>query len=152
MPRPTAEILADVKRLAVEYYLATGKPLGVTGEIAEAEVGRLLGLDLLEARSPGYDALRRVGDRVETIQIKGRWKRQGRDWGRVPSINTDQPFDVVMLVLMQGDYEVFEIWQASREAVVGRLDLPGSRARNERRAMAVAQFKAIATQIWPTGG
>jgi len=28
-------ILADAKRLAVEYYQLTGIPLGVTGEVAE---------------------------------------------------------------------------------------------------------------------
>ena len=28
-------ILADVKPLAAEYYRLTGKPLGVTGEVAE---------------------------------------------------------------------------------------------------------------------
>lgn len=29
------EILATVKPLAAEYYRLTGKPLGVTGEVAE---------------------------------------------------------------------------------------------------------------------
>jgi len=35
--RSESEILADVRALAVEYYELTGKPLGVTGEIAEFE-------------------------------------------------------------------------------------------------------------------
>jgi hypothetical protein len=37
------EILATVKPLAVEYYRLTGKPLGVTGEVAENIAADLLG-------------------------------------------------------------------------------------------------------------
>lgn len=149
MSRDPQIILAEVKALALEYYAATGKPLGVTGEIAEAEAARLLGLSLMDARSPGYDAERRRDGRIETIQIKGRWKRAGANWGRVPSINTDKPFDVAMLVLLQGDYEVAGIWEADRAAVLARLDAPGSRARNERRSMGVTQFISIARRVWP---
>ncbi len=147
--RTQTEILADVKKLAVEYYQATGKPLGVTGEIAEAEAAQKLDLDLLAARSPGYDAQRRRGGKTERIQIKGRWKKDDAGWGRVPAINTDKEFDSVLLVLMHKDYELHEIWEASREAVVSRLDQPGSKARNLRRSMGVAQFKSIARRVWP---
>ena len=37
------EILAKVKPLAVEYYRLTGKPLGVTGEVAEYVAAEILG-------------------------------------------------------------------------------------------------------------
>ena len=69
MPRTEAEILADVKRLAVEYYELTEKPLGVTGEVAEVAAAEKLGLELAPARTEGYDATRPGGERV---QIKGR--------------------------------------------------------------------------------
>jgi len=147
--RNPEDIIADVKPLAVEYHRATGKPLGVTGEIAEAEAAGALGLTLLGARSPGYDAERLINDRVECIQIKGRYKRHGKNWGRVSSINTDKPFDTVMLVLMQGDYDLHEIWEADRADVVARLDAPGSKSRNERRSMGVTQFLSIARRVWP---
>tara|TARA_R110000787_G_C13310530_1_gene435456 strand:- start:342 stop:881 length:540 start_codon:yes stop_codon:yes gene_type:complete len=143
------EILRQVKKLAVDYYELTGKPLGVTGEIAEAEAAEHLGLTLTEARTAGYDAIRNSGRRLCKIQIKGRWKQQGTKWGRVGSINTDKEFDSVMLVLMHKKYELAEIWEADREAVVARLDRPGSKSRNERRSMGVAQFKSIATRVWP---
>ena len=55
--RSEKEILKDVKSLAIEYYELTGKPLGVTGEIAEFEVADILGLELAEVRSPGWDAI-----------------------------------------------------------------------------------------------
>ncbi|SEW30879.1 hypothetical protein SAMN05444851_2922 [Aliiroseovarius sediminilitoris] len=151
MPKSTRSeiaILEEVKSLAVEYYQLTGKPLGVTGEIAEMEAARLLGLELAEARTAGFDAYRTRKDGKEKIQIKGRWKKDGTSWGRVSKINTDQEFDAVQLVLMHGNYDVFEIWEASRSDIVERLDAPGSRARNERRSMGVSQFKTIADLVW----
>ena len=51
------EILRDAKALAREYYQLTGKPLGVTGEVAEYEAARLLGVELGPARQAGYDAV-----------------------------------------------------------------------------------------------
>lgn len=41
------EILAAVKPLAAEYYRLTGKPLGVTGEVAEYVAAEILGLELV---------------------------------------------------------------------------------------------------------
>jgi hypothetical protein len=48
---------------------ASGKPLGITGEIGEYEAARCLGLTLADARTAGYDATDRRGRR---IQIKSR--------------------------------------------------------------------------------
>src|SRR5436190_8006 len=62
------EILATVKPLAAEYYRLTGKPLGVTGEVAEYVASELLRIKLVPARTEGHDALRGK----ERIQIKGR--------------------------------------------------------------------------------
>ncbi len=52
------DLLARVKRLAKEYREATGRPLGVTGEVARARGGSVLGLTLAPVRHPGYDAER----------------------------------------------------------------------------------------------
>ena len=46
-------ILAQAKPLAVEYYKLTGKPLGVTGEVAEFVAAETLGLTLVPARTVG---------------------------------------------------------------------------------------------------
>ncbi len=148
--RTEKDILRDVKAIAVEYYEKTRKPLGVTGEIAEFEASEKLGLELADARSPGYDALRRRGKRKGKIQIKGRWKRDGTKWGRVSKIDITKEFDSVVLVLMHRDYEVLEIWEADRGPVVERLTAPGSKSRNERGSMGVSQFKSIAQKIWPS--
>ncbi|WP_193041193.1 MULTISPECIES: hypothetical protein [unclassified Pseudomonas] len=44
------QILSDAKALARRYYRLTGKPLGVTGEVAEYEAARILNLELELAR------------------------------------------------------------------------------------------------------
>lgn len=51
------EILRDAKKLAQEYRTLTGKPLGITGEVAEYEAARILGVELTPARQAGYDAI-----------------------------------------------------------------------------------------------
>ena len=151
MARTEKEILHDVKKLAVEYYERTGKPLGVTGEIAEVEAAEKLGLELVEARATGFDATRRKGRRTETVQIKGRRILSGkpRYAGRVSKIDLGKPFDVVALVLLDERYEAIEIWEAPRDAVEARITAPGSKARNERGSLGISQFKSIARRVWP---
>ena len=41
------KVLAAVNPLAAEYYQLTGKPLGVTGEVAEYIAAEALGLELV---------------------------------------------------------------------------------------------------------
>jgi hypothetical protein len=146
-------LLRQAKELAVSYYHLTGKPLGVTGEIAEYEAAQKLGLRLAPARTAYYDAYRDTGDRRETFQIKGRAVTTGdRYRGRVPKINCDGLFDAVLLVLLdRASFEAIEIWRADRDAVIARLITPGSRSRNERHSMGIAQFKSIpnAQRLWP---
>ena len=66
------EILKEAKVLARRFYRLTGKPLGVTGEVAEYEAATRLGLLLHPARQAGYDATETLEDGVARIQIKGR--------------------------------------------------------------------------------
>jgi hypothetical protein len=66
------QILAEAKKLAQRYRALTGKPLGITGEIAEFEAARLLKVELTEARTPGYDAIRYENGKPHRLQIKGR--------------------------------------------------------------------------------
>ncbi len=150
MIRTEKDILADVRALAVEYYQLTGKPLGVTGEIGEFEAAEKMRLELGKARADGYDAIRLDGT-YRLIQIKSRWRPDGlRPHDRVSTIDISKEFDRVMLVLMRGDYEVYEIWEAGRQDVIDRLTAPGSIARNERGQMGVSQFRSIADRVWPT--
>lgn len=95
------EILATVKPLAAEYYRLTQKPLGVTGEIAEYVAAELLGLELTPARTPGYDAIRRVNGREERIQIKGRayaYGEKANPGQRMGRIKKDAACDTVLQI------------------------------------------------------
>ena len=143
--RTQKEILADVKRLAAEYYALMQRPLGVTGELAEFVAADKLGLELAEARMAGYDATKKIGGKTVRYQIKGRRRTGGNLYkGRVPSIRLDHPFDHVLLVLFDEGYDAVEIWAADRASVKKRLTAPGSKARNERGSLQITQFKSIA--------
>ncbi|MCY4012269.1 MAG: hypothetical protein OXG82_06085 [Gammaproteobacteria bacterium] len=141
------EILGRAKEVAVDYYRATGKPLGVTGEVGEYEVARLLDLELSEARTAGYDATDAEGRRY---QIKARSipaAARGRSQ-RVGTINLAHAFDAVLLVVMDEAFRTLEIWEANREAVKAALEAPGSKARNERGALSVSQFRRIGQRVY----
>jgi len=139
------EVLSKVKPLAVEYYRLTGKPLGVTGEIAEYAAAEILGLTLVPARTVGYDAIRGK----ERIQIKGRaYSAKGTPSQRMSRIKLNAPCDTVLLVLLNNaTLEVREMWEAPYTAVCECLNRPGSKAR-ARGALSIAAFKQIAHRVW----
>jgi hypothetical protein len=140
-------LLAEAKKLAQEYRSLTGKPLGITGEVAEYEAARLLGVTLTPARTAGYDAVREGDGR--TYQIKGRCMLPGCKPGqRLGSIRVEKDFDAVLLVLLDENFDAFGIHEAGRDAVLAALAAPGSRARNERGALAVSKFKSIGREVW----
>ncbi|WP_192926250.1 DUF6998 domain-containing protein [Microvirga tunisiensis] len=145
--RSIYEVIDVAKALAVEYKQLTGKPLGISGEVAEIEAHRLLGLELAPARTPGYDAVRHP---KELIQIKGRAVNvQHPRVGRVPRINLEHEFHSVLLVLIdESTMEPYEIWEAPRDSVSERLTAPGSKARNLRGSLGIAQFCTIAKRVW----
>ena len=143
-------LLAQAKVVARDYYKLTGKPLGITGEVAEYEAARLLGVSLTPARQAGYDATERVGGELRTLQIKGRYLPNGCTPGqRLGSIQPEKQWDAVLMVLLDSDFHALEIWEADRAAVLDALARPGSKARNERGALAVAKVKAIGRRRWP---
>lgn len=144
------EILAQAKILAQRYRVLTGKPLGITGEVAEFEAARLLNLTLTEARQVGYDAIRLEDGVPHRLEIKGRCILPGAKLGqRVGRIDVNQEFDGVLLVLMDENYDATAIYEADRAAIVKALTAPGSRSRNERGALGVSKFKSIGRRIWP---
>lgn len=66
------EVLRKVKLLAQRYRKLTGKPLGITGEVAEYEAARILGVELTPARNTGFDATERKNGSIRRLQIKSR--------------------------------------------------------------------------------
>lgn len=139
-------LLATAKDLARRYKNATGRPLGITGEVAEYEAVRLLELDICEVRQRGYDATCESGP-PRRVQIKGRSLAQTKG-GRLGSIDLTKEWDSVVLVSLNGEYEPVLIHEAPREAVEAALTKPGSKSRNVRGQLGVSQFIRIARVRW----
>jgi hypothetical protein len=144
------EILASVRDLAVEYYRLTGKPLGVTGEVAEYVAADTLDLELAPPRTKGYDAIRQTADGPQRVQIKGRaFGDDAKPSQRVGTIKRGAPCDAVLLVLLNNKtLEPREMWEASMADVETRLAMPGSKAR-DRGSLGVREFKRLARRVWP---
>ena len=143
-------VIQEAKKVAKRYRQLTGKPLGITGEVGEFVAAELLGLELTEARQPGYDAVARDGRR---IQVKTRCVLPDSSTSqRVGRIRLDHEWDTVALVLMNDDFEPLEIYEAARTDIERELTRPGSKARNERGTLSVSKFKTIASRIWRSGG
>jgi hypothetical protein len=152
-PKPDSarlrELLGEVKLLAREYYLLTGRPLGVTGEMAEYEAARILGLKVAVVRQNGYDAIRTTPDGERLLEIKGRCVPSSGGSQRVGAINLEGAWEAVLLVLLDEEFNATEIYEADREAIIEALQRPSSKARNERGQLGVSQFKAAGRRIWP---
>lgn len=143
-------LLEDAKKVAKRYKRLTGKPLGITGEVAEFTAAKLLNLELAEARQSGYDAIRKQHGKDVKVQIKGRsLPRKANPGARIGRIQLDKDWDTVVLVLLDEDLEPIEIFEADRASVTEALRAPGSRARNERGALGISKFKSIGKMIWP---
>jgi hypothetical protein len=148
--RQILELLAEAKTIAERYYALTKKPLGITGEVAEYEAARILGVELAPARQAGYDAIEIVDGKRRTLQIKGRCLPPGCSPSqRLGSIQPDKEWDSVLMVLLDATFSAAEIWEADRAAILSALAVPGSKARNERGALAVTKFKSIGRLRWP---
>lgn len=143
-------LISQARKLAADYRRATGKPLGgVSVEIAEADAARLLDLELVGDPSLGYDAVGRGEREGRRIQIKGRMiADEAKSGQRIGQLKMDAAWDSVVLVLMDEEYEPYEIYEATREEIeAAGAEGEGSR-RNKRGAMSVAKFKIIANLVW----
>jgi hypothetical protein len=141
------QLLGEVKKLAKEYRQLTGRHLGVTGEIAEYEAARLLGLTLYPVRQRGCDAYCMENDQTVKVQIKGRSLDKGL-YGALSRIDPKSDWDRVVLVRMDRDYEPVEIYQADRAVVVPAIERPGSATRNVRFQLPISTFVGVSTKVW----
>jgi hypothetical protein len=144
------KLIAEARRLAAAYREATGQPLAVSGEIARYDAARLLDLDVPQRPQGGWDAVGRHGARAGVhYQIKARAIFDESKAGqRMGQLKLDQPWDAVLLVLMDAQFMPYEIHEADRDTVTAALDDAGDSRRNKRGAMTIARFKNIARLVW----
>jgi hypothetical protein len=144
-----AALLTEAKRLARDYYRLTGRPLGITGEVAEHEACRLLGLRPAPVRQQGFDATRKVGDAERRVQVKGRVLLPGAGGGqRLGKINLKHEWESVVVVVLDENFEATIMYEAERAAIEAALNAPGSISRNDRGQLGISKFKAIGRKVW----
>ncbi|MDH5546015.1 MAG: hypothetical protein OEZ43_10505 [Gammaproteobacteria bacterium] len=145
----TDKLITEARRLAAEYRRATGKPLGISSEIAEFDAAKLLDLEICDQKTGGYDAIGRGKRQGKKVQIKGRAvfdeKKSGQ---RVGQLKLDQDWDSIVLVIMDEEYEPVEIFECARSVVEKSLDESKSSKRNKRGAMSLAKFKIVSDLVW----
>ncbi len=142
------KLIGQARRLAAEYRRTTGKPLpGISNEIAEYDAIRLLNLTPKTDNVGGYDAIDpEQGDK--RIQIKSRTIfDESKSGQRIGQVKLDQPWDSVVLVLMDENYEAYEIYEAERDEIEAFMKASSS-SRAKRGALSVARFKIIGRLAW----
>jgi len=142
------KLMREARKLAADYRRATGKPLGISTEIAVHDVIRLMGLIPAGPNAGGYDAIGTGPREGKYIQIKGRTLfEDSKGVQRIGQIKTEQEWDSVMLILMDDNYEPLEIFEAERPTILEAMaDTSANRAK--RGAMSVSRFKAIGRRVW----
>jgi hypothetical protein len=141
------KLIAETRRIAKEYRLATGKILPVTPEIAINDAISILELHPNNGKSPGYDAIyERNGEELK-VQIKGRAIFDDKKGGyRIGQVKREQEWDAIILVIMNADFMPEEIYIARRETILDELD--ENKKNNKKGAMTLAKFKLISELLW----
>ena len=143
------KLMAETRQLACEYRRATGRTLAVSSEIAKYDASRLLGLNLEERSDVGYDAVGTGPREGLRVQIKGRAifdeKKSGQ---RIGQIKQGQSWDLLVLVMMDADFQATEIFEAERDVIFAALGEQPAGGRGRRGVMSVTRFRGIARLAW----
>lgn len=142
------KLIGQARQLAAEYRRTMGKPLpGISNEIALHDAIHLLKLTPVDASVGGYDAIDPARDGLR-IQIKSRTIFDESKTGqRIGQIKAEQPWDCVVLVLMDDNYEPYELYEADRDDLLEFMEKSSS-GRARRGALSVARFKMIGRLAW----
>lgn len=142
------KLINETRRLAAEFKRSTGTMLPVSGEIARYDVSRHLKMKLNEEHDSGYDAIGTGQFDGLRVQIKSRVIGDSvKSNYRIGQLNTNGNWDIVVLSLMDNEFEPLEMYQASREEIINAISKPSSNNK-KRGAISVAKFKIIGELIW----
>lgn len=144
------KLIAQARQLAADYRRGMGKPLpGISNEIAEHDAINLLHLEPKSEGAIGYDAVDPKHNN-RRIQIKSRTIFDETKTGqRIGQIKMEQEWDSVILVLMNKEYEPYEIYEAERTDLEESANKSSSN-RAKRGALSIARFKIIGRLVWST--
>lgn len=89
-----------------------------------------------------------LGPGGKRFQIKGRCVLDASKGGqRVGRIKLDHPWDAILLVLLDANFEPLSIYEADRPRIESELRRPRSRARS-RGALSVETMKRVGRLVW----
>ena len=140
-------LIEETRRLAAEFRRTTGTMLPVSAEIARYDVCHHLGLIPAETRGCGYDATGSGRLAGVKIQIKSRViGEQLKSGHRIGQLNMEAHWDLVMLSLMDNEFEPLEIYALSREDITQALK--NNHKRSRRGAISIARCRIIGELLW----
>lgn len=142
------KILSNAIELAIEYRKQTGKPLGITSEVGEYEAALKLNCTLQAARTPGHDL---IDCKKRKVQVKTR-VIVNKKTQKVPTIqqNTpDKPWDYVVLVLLDENYKLENIYKAEEHDLEELFSKPRPNGSSRNRGLSVRKFISISEKVWP---
>ena len=138
------KLIDETRRLAAEFKRTTGTMLPVSGEIARFDVSHQLGLTLCQDQNCGYDAIGTGHREGLKIQIKSRVIGDSVKPGhRIGQLNTSGDWDIVILSLMDNEFEALEMYELSRQEII-----EATHTSNKKGALSVAKFKIIGELVW----
>lgn len=142
------KLINETRRLAAEFKRTTGTMLPVSGEIARYDVSQHLDLTLNQNHDCGYDATGNNQRKGLRVQIKSRVIGDAvKSCHRIGQLNANGDWDIVILSLMDDEFEPLEMYQASREEIFEATSKSNT-GRNKRGAVSVAKFKIIGQLVW----
>jgi len=143
------KLMSEARKIAADYRRATGKSLGIGNEIAKNDACNLLDLEPINDNTSSFDAIGRGSRDGLKILIKGRAIfDQKKSGARIGQLKVEQEWDILVLVLMNEDFEAFEIYEISRDEIIAEIDESASSNRNKRGAMSISRFKKISHLVW----
>jgi hypothetical protein len=137
-------LLQPAIRTAIEYEetMDHKRKIGITGEVGEVKACFKYGLRLvLDSQSAGYDAIDSEGKRV---QIKTRRSELGRKLTNPSRLSTfsKHEFDYCLLLLLDKNYEIEEVWKANSDILQPEIQ------RHKRRNPTLGGFKKVAERLF----
>lgn len=139
------KLINETRRLAAEFKRTTGTMLPVSGEIARYDVSHHLDLTLSNDQNCGYDAIGNNARKGLRVQIKSRVIGDSVKSGhRLGQLNPNGNWDIVVLSLMNDDFEPLEMYQVSRDRITEVINS----SSKKNRTMSVAKFKIISDLVW----
>ncbi len=142
------EKLIDKLKLAIRaelsYEKATNgkRKLGITGEVGEVLACKQLGLELvLDSRSQGFDAIDKNGLKVQIKTRRSESEGLPRDMGRTSRFSKHK-FDYALLVLLDHNYQLCEIWRASYKKLKPIIE------KQKRWDPSLSSFKRVGKKVF----